>query len=265
VIPANDTCMYPNLTCSPKTFNRTNITKVCPGSQCMFAFCSGESVYHRYILVLHLYNLFVFFWLVNIITALGQYTLAGAFASYYWARKKPNDIPAFPVCSSFIQALRYHTGSLAFGSLIVAVAQIIQIVPTKYLDMILKGSIKPFSRFNFCASSKDSFLLLMRNVIRMSVLDKVTHFLFFLGKLLISGSIGVLAFFFFTYKLPVIQEEVPSLNYIWVPLVTGIVVSYMIAQGFCDVYSMCVDRPQMWADKPCFTPFHSLRTWKNFN
>lgn len=29
---------------------------------------------------------------------------------------------------------------------------------------------------------------------------------------------GVLAFFFFTRKIPVIQEEVPSLNYYWVPL-----------------------------------------------
>lgn len=88
-----------------QTFNKTNITKVCPGSQCMFAFYGGESVYHRYILVLHLYNLFVFLWLVNFIIALGQCTLAGAFASYYWAPKKPNDIPACPLYSSFSRAI----------------------------------------------------------------------------------------------------------------------------------------------------------------
>nr|XP_046247293.1 choline transporter-like protein 5-B isoform X2 [Scatophagus argus]XP_046247294.1 choline transporter-like protein 5-B isoform X2 [Scatophagus argus] len=272
VTPTDDKCMYANLTCSPKTFNQTNITKVCPGSQCMFAFYGGESVYHRYILVLHLCNLFVFLWLVNFTIALGQCTLAGAFASYYWALKKPNDIPACPLYSSFSRAIRYHTGSLAFGSLILAVVQMVRVV-LEYLDHKLKGSHNACARFllcclkccfwclehfikfinrnayimiaiygkNFCTSSKDAFFLLMRNVVRVAVLDKVTDFLLFLGKLLISGSVGVLAFFFFTRKIPVIQEEVPSLNYFWVPLVTVIFGSYMIAHGFFNVYAMCVD------------------------
>lgn len=89
-----------------QTFSQTNITKVCPGAQCLFAFYGGESVYHRYILVLHLCNLFAFLWLVNFTIALGQCTLAGAFASYYWALKKPDDIPACPLYSSFSRAIR---------------------------------------------------------------------------------------------------------------------------------------------------------------
>ncbi|XP_053286886.1 choline transporter-like protein 5-B isoform X1 [Pleuronectes platessa] len=272
VAPADDKCMYANLTCSPKTFDQTNITKVCPGSQCMFAFYGGESVYHRYILVLHLCNLFVFLWLVNFTIALGQCTLAGAFASYYWALKKPNDIPACPLYSSFSRAIRYHTGSLAFGSLIVAVVQMIRVV-LEYLDNKLKGSQNACARYllcclkccfwclehfikfinrnayimmaiygkNFCTSSKDAFFLLMRNVIRVAVLDKVTDFLLFLGKLLITGGVGVLAFFFFTHKIPAFQEEVPSLNYYWVPVLTVTFGSYMIAHGFFNVYAMCVD------------------------
>uniref|UniRef100_A0A3B4FD16 Choline transporter-like protein n=1 Tax=Pundamilia nyererei TaxID=303518 RepID=A0A3B4FD16_9CICH len=272
VTPADDKCMYANLTCNPQTFSKTNITKVCPGSQCMFAFYGGESLYHRYILVFHLCNLFVFLWLVNFTIALGQCTLAGAFASYYWALKKPKDIPACPLYSSFSRAIRYHTGSLAFGSLILSVVQMIRIV-LEYLDHKLKVSQNACARFllcclkccfwclehfikflnrnafimmaiygkNFCTSSKDAFFLLMRNVVRVAVLDKVTDFLLFLGKLLISGSVGILAFFFFSRKIPVFQEEVPSLNYIWVPLLTVIFGSYMIAHGFFNVYAMCVD------------------------
>uniref|UniRef100_A0A671V0B8 Choline transporter-like protein n=1 Tax=Sparus aurata TaxID=8175 RepID=A0A671V0B8_SPAAU len=272
VTPTDDACMYANLTCRPKTFSQTNITKVCPGAQCLFAFYGGESVYHRYILVLHLCNLFAFLWLVNFTIALGQCTLAGAFASYYWALKKPDDIPACPLYSSFSRAIRYHTGSLAFGSLILAVVQLARIV-LEYLDHKLRGSQNACARFlfcclrccfyclerfikfinrnayimiaiygkSFCTSSRDSFCLLMRNIIRVAVLDKVTDFLLFLGKLLISGSVGVLAFFFFTRKIPVIQEEVPSLNYFWVPLLTVIFGSYMIAHGFFNVYAMCVD------------------------
>uniref|UniRef100_A0A7N8Y2A5 Choline transporter-like protein n=1 Tax=Mastacembelus armatus TaxID=205130 RepID=A0A7N8Y2A5_9TELE len=270
VTPSDDNCMYANLTCNPKV-SLTNITKVCPGSQCLFAFYGGESVYHRYIIVLHLCNLFVFLWLVNFTIALGQCTLAGSFASYYWALNKPDDIPACPLYASFSRAIRYHTGSLAFGSLILAMVQMVRIV-LEYMDHKLKGSQNACARYflcclkccfwclehfikfinrnayimiaiygkNFCTSSKDAFFLLMRNVIRVAVLDKVTDFLLFLGKLLISGSVGVLAFMFFTKKIPVIQEEVPSLNYYWVPL-TVIFGSYMIAHGFFNVFAMCVD------------------------
>ncbi|XP_038572019.1 choline transporter-like protein 5-B isoform X4 [Micropterus salmoides] len=272
VTPTDDKCMYANLTCNPQTFHQTNITTVCPGSQCLFAFYGGESAYHRYILVLHLCNVFVFLWLVNFTVALGQCTLAGAFASYYWALKKPNDIPVCPLYSSFSRAIRYHTGSLAFGSLILAVVQMVRIV-LEYLHHKLKGSQNVCARFllcclkccfwclehfikfinrnayimiaiygkNFCTSSKDAFFLLMRNVLRVAVLDKVTDFLLFLGKLLISGSVGVLAFFFFARKIPAIQAEVPSLNYYWVPLLTVVLGSYMIAHGFFNVYAVCVD------------------------
>uniref|UniRef100_A0A8C1YSX0 Choline transporter-like protein n=1 Tax=Cyprinus carpio TaxID=7962 RepID=A0A8C1YSX0_CYPCA len=261
-------CKYTNLTCDPES----NVTKLCPGSQCTFAFYGGESLYHRYIFVLQLCNLLVFLWLVNFTIALGQCTLAGAFASYYWALRKPEDIPACPLASSFGRALRYHTGSLAFGALILSIVQFIRII-LEYLDHKMKGAHNAFTRFllcclkccfwclerfikfmnrnayimisiygkNFCASARDAFFLLMRNVMRVAVLDKVTDFLLFLGKLLISGSVGVLAFFFFTRQIPVIQEEVPSLNYYWVPLLTVIFGSYMIAHGFFNVYAMCVD------------------------
>ncbi|KAM9479696.1 choline transporter-like protein 5-B isoform 1-T1 [Salvelinus alpinus] len=272
VMSTQDKCVYANLTCDPETFSQTNVTKVCPGSQCTFAFYGGESLYHRYIFVLQLCNLLVFLWLVNFTIALGQCTLAGAFASYYWALRKPQDIPSCPLFSSFSRAVRYHTGSLAFGSLILAVVQMFRIV-LEYLDHKLKGAHNAFARFlicclkccfwclehfikfmnrnayimiaiygkNFCTSAKDAFFLLMRNVVRVAVLDKVTDFLLFLGKVLISGSVGVLAFFFFTRKIPVIQEEVPSLNYYWVPLLTVIFGSYLIAHGFFNVYAMCVD------------------------
>ncbi|KAF7658124.1 hypothetical protein LDENG_00017200 [Lucifuga dentata] len=272
VMSTQPKCMYANHTCNPETFSQTDVPKVCPGSQCTFAFYGGETLYHHYVFVLQLCNLLVFLWLVNFTIALGQCTLAGAFASYYWALKKPNDIPTCPLFSSFSRAIRYHTGSLAFGSLILAVVQMFRIV-LEYLDHKLKGAHNAFARFlicclkccfwclehfikflnrnayimiaiygkNFCTSAKDAFFLLMRNVIRVAVLDKVTDFLLFLGKLLISGSVGVLAFFFFTRKIPVIQEEVPSLNYYWVPLLTVIFGSYLVAHGFFNVYAMCVD------------------------
>ncbi|XP_063150568.1 choline transporter-like protein 2 isoform X1 [Candoia aspera] len=269
----NDTeCQYAGTTCNPETFSASNVTKLCPGARCLFAFYGGETAYHKYLIIFQIFNVFMFFWLANFVIALGQVTLAGAFASYYWAFKKPDDMPAFPLFSSFGRALRYHTGSLAFGSLILAIVQVIRVL-LEYLDHRLKASENMFAKFlltclkccfwclekfikflnrnayimiaiygtNFCTSARNAFFLLMRNIIRVAVLDKVTDFLFFLGKLLIVGSVGILAFFFFTQRIKLIQDTAPTLNYYWVPILTVIVGSYLIAHGFFSVYAMCVD------------------------
>uniref|UniRef100_A0A7N8XRF7 Choline transporter-like protein n=1 Tax=Mastacembelus armatus TaxID=205130 RepID=A0A7N8XRF7_9TELE len=255
----NSECAYARQTCDPKTFNTSNISAQCPDAECLFAFYGGETLYHKYLILLQFYNVFLFFWCANFVTALGQVTLAGAYASYYWAFKKPEDIPAYPIFSSLGRALRYHTGSLAFGSLILSMVQVIRVI-LEYLDQKLKGAQNRFAKFllsclkccfwclekcikflnrnayimiaiygkNFCTSARDAFFLLMRNIIRVAVLDKVTDFLLFLGKLLIVGIVAV-------------EQAAPSLNYYWVPILTVVVGSYLIAHGFFSVYAMCVD------------------------
>ncbi|XP_023379161.1 choline transporter-like protein 2 isoform X6 [Pteropus vampyrus] len=52
---------------------------------------------------------------------------------------------------------------------------------------------------------------------------------------------GILAFFFFTHRIRIVQDTAPPLNYYWVPILTVIVGSYLIAHGFFSVYGMCVD------------------------
>uniref|UniRef100_A0A8C4LNK5 Choline transporter-like protein n=1 Tax=Equus asinus asinus TaxID=83772 RepID=A0A8C4LNK5_EQUAS len=266
------TAVYPPSASLPQTFPSSNESHLCPGAHCQFAFYGGESGYHRALLGLQIFNVFMFFWLANFVLALGQVTLAGAFASYYWAFNKPDDLPAFPLFSAFGRALRYHTGSLAFGALILAIVQITRVM-LEYLDQRLKAAENRFAKFlmtclkccfwclekfikflnrnayimiaiygtNFCTSARNAFFLLMRNIIRVAVLDKVTDFLFLLGKLLIVGSVGILAFFFFTHRIRIVQDTAPPLNYYWVPILTVIVGSYMIAHGFFSVYGMCVD------------------------
>ncbi|XP_056265668.1 choline transporter-like protein 2 isoform X3 [Pseudoliparis swirei] len=268
----NSDCEYSRETCDPKTFNTSNITAQCPDAECLFAFYGGETLYHRYLVLFQFYNVFLFFWCANFVTALGQVTLAGAFASYYWAFKKPDDIPAYPIFSSLGRALRYHAGSLAFGSLILSMVQVIRVF-LEYLDHKLKDAQNKCAKFmlscmkccfwclekcikflnrnayimiaiygkGFCPSARDAFFLLMRNIVRVAVLDKVTDFLLFLGKLLIVGIVGIFSFFFFSGKIQAVGEAVPSLNYYWVPILTLVVGSYLIAHGFFSVYGMCVD------------------------
>uniref|UniRef100_A0A4W4GLT2 Choline transporter-like protein n=1 Tax=Electrophorus electricus TaxID=8005 RepID=A0A4W4GLT2_ELEEL len=265
---ANEKCIYANQTCNPANYSKSTMKEECPKTECLFTFYGGETAYHKYLIVLQFYNLFLFFWCANFVTALGQMTLAGAFASYYWAFDKAQDMPACPVFASLGRALRYHTGSLAFGSLILSIIQVIRVL-LEYLDHKLKGAQNKFAKFllcclkccfwcleklikflnrnayimvaiygkNFCVSARDAFFLLMRNVIRVAVLDKVTDFLLFLGKLLIVGLVGVISFFFFSGRSKVL-DLVPNLHYYWVPILVS---TYFIAHGFFSVYAMCVD------------------------
>ncbi|XP_068193560.1 choline transporter-like protein 2 isoform X2 [Antennarius striatus] len=265
-------CIYSRATCDPANYSTSPMKQQCRDSECLFAFYGGETIYHKYLIGLQFYNVFLFFWCANFVTALGQMTLAGAFASYYWAAVKPDDMPTFPVFSALGRSLRYHTGTLAFGSFILSVIQIIRVL-LEYLDHKLKGAHNKFTKFllcclkccfwclekcikflnrnayimvaiygkNFCTSAKNAFFLLMRNFIRVAVLDKVTDFLLFLGKLLVVGLVGVFAFFFFSGRVRAFENTAPNLHYYWVPILTVVIGSYLIAHGFFSVYAMCVD------------------------
>ncbi|MGH0148886.1 UNVERIFIED_CONTAM: hypothetical protein FKN15_049133 [Acipenser sinensis] len=246
----------------------------CESARCMFLKYNEEGLFQQNLFNLQIYNVLGFLWCMNFVLALGQCTMAGAFASYYWAFNKPGDLPYFPVASSFLRTLRYHVGSLAFGSLILTIVQFIRII-LEYLDHKFKAAQNPCTRFimcclkccfwclekfikflnrnayimiavygkNFCTSAKNAFCLLMRNIVRVVVLDKVTDLLLLFGKLMVVGGVGVLAFFFFSGRIEMPGEtfSASSLNYYWVPIITVVVGSYMIAKGFFSVYSMCVD------------------------
>lgn len=228
-----------------------------------------------YFIYLQFYNLFMLLWLVNFVIALGQMTLAGAFASYYWAFTKPQDIPSLPVFKSLKQSLRYHLGSLAFGSLIIAIIQIIRII-LEYVEKKLKGKannkvvkyiikcLKCVFWFlekvmkiinknafimiaiygkNFCHSAKEAFFLLMRNIVRVAVVNKVTDFIILMGKLSVSVLVGVAAFCFYTERIPLVADflPVPEVSYHWTPIVIICVGTYAIAWCFFSVYDMAVD------------------------
>lgn len=260
-----------NTSCNPleDQYNST-----CPGQMCVFQSYSSTGLVQRSLFNLQIYGVLGLFWTVNWVLALGQCVLAGAFASFYWAFHKPQDIPTLPLSSAFIRTLRYHTGSLAFGALILTLVQLARVV-LEYIDHKLRGAqnalarcimccfkcclwcLEKFIKFlnrnayimiaiygkNFCVSAKNAFMLLMRNVVRVVVLDKVTDLLLFFGKLLVVGGVGILSFFFFSGGIPGLGKDFqnPKLNYYWLPIMTCIMGAYVIASGFFSVFGMCVD------------------------
>ncbi|CAG2236249.1 SLC44A2_4_5 [Mytilus edulis] len=238
------------------------------GQFCDFVKYGGE----EYIIPVLVFMLFMFLWVMNFIVALGQMTLAGSFASYYWAFEKPKDIPAFPLTAAFYRSLRYHLGTLAFGSLIIAIIQMIRIV-LEYLDHKIKGSENPVAKFflkclkccfwclekfvkfmnrnayimtaiygrNFCSAAKEAFFLLLRNVVRAVVLDKICDYVLFISKLMVTAAVGVGAYFWFSGGIDFFQKYNPNLNYFLTPVVVVVIGMFIIACTFFSVYNMAVD------------------------
>ncbi|XP_076091061.1 choline transporter-like protein 2 [Mytilus galloprovincialis] len=226
----------------------------------------------NFVLYSQIYNLFMLFWLINFSIALGQMVLAGAFASYYWTFFKPEDLPLFPLSGSLWRAFRYHIGSLAFGSLIIAIIQMMRVV-LEYLDHKIKGKENPLAKVllkclkccfwclekvmkflnknayimiaahgkNFCTSAKNVFMLILRNIVRVVVIDKVTDFLLFIGILVVVAASGAFAFLFFDGRITFLSSYTPTLNFYVVPIVLVIIGAYIIASAFFSVYGMAVD------------------------
>ncbi|XP_074034090.1 choline transporter-like 2 isoform X2 [Leptinotarsa decemlineata] len=243
-----------------------NLTE-CQEASCRFVKMQNDVLYPY----LQAYNVFGFFWLAFFVSALGQMVLASVFAQWYWTFEKRR-LPFFAVTSAFLRTLRYHIGTLAFGSLIIAICRIIRVI-LEYLDQKLKKydneftkaimcllkcffyCLEKFLKFinknayimcavhgkNFCTSAKDAFMLLMRNIIRVYVLDKVTDFLFFLSKVLLTLGVGAVSYVLFATDLVPKFIDNSNMHYGIVPVVIIMICTYLISSLFFGVYSMAVD------------------------
>ncbi|KAK9875144.1 hypothetical protein WA026_005935 [Henosepilachna vigintioctopunctata] len=251
-----------NVVCDPVTFNNS----LCPNTACKLMKMDHDNYYNY----MQWYNVFGFFWGTFFISAFGQMVMACIFATWYWTRPR-SKLPFFAVTSSTLTVMRYHIGTLAFGSLIIAICRMIRVV-LEYIDSKLKKydneitkaimclfkcffwCLEKFLKFintnayimcsihgrNFCVSARDAFMLLMRNIIRVFILDKVTDFLFFISSILISIGVGALAYLFFATDLVTFVDN-SNLNYVEVPIVVIVVCTYFISTIFFNVYSMAVD------------------------
>ncbi|KAE9552690.1 hypothetical protein FO519_004096 [Halicephalobus sp. NKZ332] len=218
------------------------------------------------------YNLFACFWMTCFVSGLSDVTLAGAFGSYYWAFRKPKDVPSFPVLRSLGRALRYHLGSLAFGSLILSIVKFIRAIleflyqklhasqnkVAKTIFMILKCfffCLETVLRAlttnayimiaiygtNFFSSARDSFSLITRNIIRTVVLNRVVTFLMFVGKATITLGMGLVSFYWFSGRWVIDGFPQVTLYYYFVPVIVIIIGTYCICDLFFEVFEMGVD------------------------
>ncbi|XP_075987472.1 choline transporter-like 2 isoform X2 [Anticarsia gemmatalis] len=259
--------------CDPVTFTASchdtnaGLLSACKAATCHFTGLDSPTS----VVWLHLVNLLGFFWTMFFISGVSDMMLASTFSTWYWTYEKKN-LPFFTLTSGIFRTLRYHLGTVAFGSLIIAIVRVIRVI-LEYIDQKLKKFDNPFTRcimccckcfcwclenflkfinknayimcavhgHNFCKSAREAFSLLMRNIVRVVVLDKVTDFLFFLSKLLISIGVGFAVFYLLQWKLLYEATKGEPLHYNHIPAVILSIATYLICTIFFNVYEMAVD------------------------
>ncbi|XP_055298755.1 choline transporter-like 2 isoform X5 [Sitodiplosis mosellana] len=252
--------------CVPELFNQFCKDKT-SGNECIKAACNFKEIQSPPIVPYYqAFNVFGFFWGIFFVSALGEMVLAATFATWYWTFHK-KDVPYFTLTVGLGRSIRYHLGTVAFGSLVITICRVIRVL-LEYVDQKLKKwdnevtrcilccckcffwCLERFLRFlsknayimcaihgkPFCTSARDAFNLLMRNFLRVVALDKVTEFLFFLTKILVTVGMGAVTYAYFTS-----EAYAEKLNYVQVPVVIVMFATYLIASVFFGVYSMAVD------------------------
>lgn len=254
--------------CDPTVFNdhcRNSLVRALD-ARCTDAACHFQEINSpKEVGYFHAINVLGFFWGICFVSAFGDMVLAFTFATWYWTFRK-KELRFFVLTTGFLRTVRYHLGTLAFGSLIIAICKIIRAC-LEYVDHKLRkydnGVVKAvlcvckccfwclesFLKFlntnayimcaihgkNFCSSAKDAFSLLARNILRVIALDKVTGFLFFLSKLLIACGMAAVTYTFFD------SGPTKPLHYPFIPAILVFVGTYVIASVFFSVYSVAVD------------------------
>jgi len=217
-----------------------------------------------------IYHLIGLLWLNAFIIASTQFIVASSAALWYFSQGTGQAAPS-TIYTSVKRLFRYHLGSLAFGTLILAIVQFIRIVlayiqtqakkmagsentvviySLKCLQCYL-GCFERFIKFlnknayiqialtgkSFCGAAKDAFFLILRNPLRMGVVTSIGSVFVFFGKIFIASVTALGAFLVVTKW----SKYSDSLYSPLVPTIVVFVFSYVIGAVYMTVYGLAAD------------------------
>jgi len=208
-------------------------------------------------------SLFVFFWNNALNIAIGQCLIAGAVGVWFFTSNSEKGSRRV-IAQSTWNVFRYHLGSLAFGSFIIAVIQLIRAIlkyyekqakqaKNKVLVMVLKicgfciwcfeKCVKFLNKnayiqvalmgTNFCTSAKKAFFLILRNAFRFGVVAVLGAMINVIGFLFIIAVSVALGYVILTGLYP---EVAPAIC-----LVIYGCTAYVVAKLFMNVFGLAVD------------------------
>ncbi|XP_063972715.1 choline transporter-like 2 [Diachasmimorpha longicaudata] len=201
-------------------------------------------------------------WLGFFISAVGDMTLANTFATWYWTINK-NDVTFFTVTMGFWRTVRFHLGTIAFGSFLITVCRIFRLV-MEYLQSMsdsptggcaacircfipcLLALLERFVKFmtgnayiicaiygkGLCDSAEVALGLVMRNILRTSILNQIVSWVLLAGKVLVTCMMVAIAWCHYRN-----QDD----QFWWAPTLLVGVGTFLVASVFFSVHSMAVD------------------------
>ncbi|XP_077991866.1 choline transporter-like protein 1 [Glandiceps talaboti] len=210
------------------------------------------------------YHLFGLLWGAAFLWACQEITIAGAVAIWFFTRDKKK-MPMFPILKSIGRVMRYHLGSVAFGSFLIALVQMARIVlgyiqsklhgaENKLLQYILKclqcclWCFEKFLKFinrnayieiaiyghNFCKAAQKAFTVIVSNALRLAAINSVGDFCLFLGKVAVVCATAVIGF-------EVFLKDVEDVHFVAIPIALACVFAYIVSHTFLSVYEMTID------------------------
>lgn len=211
---------------------------------------------------------FCYLWTSNFVQAIGMLVIAVAVSNWYFTSPEAkSSVNSGTVCRAYGIVLRYHMGTAAFGSLIIAIVEFIRAI-VLYLEKKAKKTfpawvitfvfcwihcclwcieccLKFISKnayiqtaihgTNFCTSCKNAFFLLARNILRIGALYVVSGVLLILGRVFVVVGASAASYYYLTGGY---SDKVHG--YI-APMVFVIFIAYFTAAMFMDVFQMAAD------------------------
>jgi choline transporter-like protein 2/4/5 len=225
------------------------------------------------------YWVFAGLWLLNFFLGIAIMTVCGAFADWYWTQ---GNTEKFPVAKSMWRTVRYHLGSIAFGSLLIALVQFARIIleyvdrktktlqeknkGMKYLIQCLKCVLACFEKcikyltrtayiiiairgVSFCSAGITVFHLLTNHAKQIGITLSISSVMMLLGKIVITGGCGFAGFAWITMD-PTYSTKVFSPI---LPIILCALLGYIVGSAFLFVYdlgietllvSFCIDKDE---------------------
>lgn len=217
--------------------------------------------------IMWVYHFIALIWISEFIFACQAMVISGSVARWYFTRNKAS--LKTPICGSLSHLLVYHMGSVAFGAFIITLIRFPRYVlsaiqrkmkaagPESIVTQILKAftcclwclenvmqyinanayTIIAIEGVSFCASTKKSFTLIMKNALRCAMINSVGDFLLLLCKLAVTVlSVGLAILWF---QVPI--NNIEAFKFSILPLVVVALIAFLISHSFFTVYEMVID------------------------
>ena len=209
--------------------------------------------------------IFGFFWVTCFLMAVNEFvTIVAAITWYYSDKEKPDDdgIPGdSDVSIGMYWAYRYHAGTIAFGSFLLAIVWLIRAIfeyiakkvedatgnngCTKCLLGYIRCCLACFDRFiryinrnayiycalsgeSFCSSALNSCLLMLKNAAKFGFVEGIADCFMFIAKFFIGVLTSVIGF--------ILLKSMVKVSSVYAPLLVIFLFSYIIAGIFINIF-----------------------------